>query len=359
MNRAIAVATFTLLSLIAVGVLSPAATVAGEAKPLTLDEQLDEIILEAFKPGVAEPFENEDNKLTQGKIDLGRMLFYEPRLSKNQQISCNSCHQLDKYGVDGTAVSTGHKNQKGGRNAPTVYNAAGHFAQFWDGRAETVEEQAKGPVLNPIEMAMPSPEHVLKVLHSIPGYEDLFRKAFPDEKNPVTYDNLGKAIGAFERKLVTPSRFDAFINGDRKALTDSEKQGMITFVNTGCIACHSGPVLGGKMFQKLGLVTAWPHLKDLGRFEVTKKAGDRYVFKVPSLRNIARTGPYLHDGTIQSLDVQVRLMARHQLSKELTDDEVKAIVTFLNVLTGELPTEYIRKPKLPESGPDTPEPIHD
>ena len=318
--------------------------------------QIDDAVIGAFKPGLPEVMQAEDNALTKEKIDLGRMLYYEPRISKSQKISCNTCHLLDKYGVDSAPTSTGHKNQRGGRNAPTVYNAAGHVAQFWDGRAPTVEEQAKGPVLNPIEMAMASKEEVLAVLGSMPGYVEAFKKAFPDDKAPLSYDNFGKAIGAFERKLVTPSRFDKFVQGDKTALSGDEIKGLQTFVSTGCIACHSGPYVGGKMYQKVGLVKPWPGVKDLGRYEVTKGEGDKHVFKVPSLRNITKTAPYLHDGSVAKLDEQVRLMARHQLAKELTDDEVKSIVAFLGALTGELPHDYIKMPKLPDSGPNTPAP---
>ncbi len=328
----------------------PVAAIKGAAP------QIDDAVLAAFKPGLQDAIPAEDNALTKEKIDLGRMLYYETRISKNQKISCNTCHLLDKYGVDGTPTSTGHKNQKGGRNAPTVYNAAGHVAQFWDGRAPTVEEQAKGPVLNPIEMAMASKEEVIAVLGSMPGYVDAFNKAFPNEKEPLSYDNFGKAVGAFERKLVTPSRFDKFIHGDKTALNAEEIKGLQTFVTTGCIACHSGPYVGGKMFQKVGLVKPWPGVKDLGRYEVSKGEGDRHVFKVPSLRNITKTAPYLHDGSVDKLEDQVRLMARHQLAKELGDDDVKSILAFLGALTGELPADYIKPPKLPESGAKTPAP---
>lgn len=349
MSRSIMVATFLLgCFALALAQEKPAVKVAAP--------EIDPIILGAFKPPLGKVMESEDNAITPEKVDLGRMLYYEPRLSKNQQISCNSCHLLDKYGVDGTPTSTGHKGQKGGRNAPTVYNAAGHIAQFWDGRAADVEAQAKGPVLNPIEMAMPSADHAVKVLESMPGYVEAFKKAFPDDAKPISYDNMAAAIGAFERKLVTPSRWDQFLAGDKNALTDDEKAGLNTFVTTGCITCHTSTYVGGRMYQKVGLVKPWPDIKDLGRFEVTKGNGDRHVFKVPSLRNIAKTAPYLHDGSVATLQEQVRLMARHQLGKEISDADVKAIVTFFHALTGEIPLDYIKKPTLPESGPNTPKP---
>ena len=285
------------------------------------------------------------------------MLYYEKRLSKNHDISCNSCHQLDKYGVDGEATSPGHKGQRGGRNSPTSYNAALHLAQFWDGRAADVEEQAKGPILNPIEMAMPDEASVLKVLKSMPEYVEMFAAAFEGEgEAAVTYDNLAKAIGAFERKLVTPSRWDDFLKGNEAVLSDEEKKGFVEFANAGCITCHSGPGVGGNMYQKLGLVKAWPNQKDVGREEVTKNKADNMMFKVPSLRNIAKTGPYFHDGSVASLEEAVKMMAEHQLGKTLTDEQVKSIVTFLNVLTGTIPEEYVKEPKLPASTDATPKP---
>ena len=289
-------------------------------------------------------------------VALGRALYYDARLSKNQDVSCNSCHLLDRYGVDGAPTSTGHKGQKGGRNAPTSYNAAGHIAQFWDGRAADVEAQAKGPVLNPIEMAMPDEASVIKVLRSIPGYAPMFAAAFPVEKDPITYANMAKAIGAFERGLVTPSKIDAFLGGDDAALTEAEKRGLNTFVEVGCTDCHSGPYLGGAIYQKAGLVKPWPNQADAGRFEVTKNEADRMMFKVPGLRNIEKTGPYFHDGSVASLDEAIRMMGVHQLGRELTPEQIADIRAFLGSATGLLPEAYIAKPALPESGPKTPKP---
>lgn len=297
-----------------------------------------------------------DNELTDDKINLGRQLYYDKRFSLAQDISCNSCHVLDKYGTDNAATSTGHKGQKGGRSAPTVYHAALHIAQFWDGRLPTVEEQAKGPVLNPIEMAMPNKEQVLKVLNSIPGYVEAFKKAFPGESDPVNYDNFGKAIGAFERKLLTPSQWDDYLKGNKDALSAEEKKGFATFAKTGCVMCHNGTAVGGHMYQKVGLAKAWPGLKDNGRLDITKAESDKFVFKVPSLRNITETGPYLHDGSIADLGTMVKMMAEYQLNKTLTDEECGEIVTFLKALKGKLPADYIKEPKLPENGPDTPAP---
>jgi cytochrome c peroxidase len=286
-------------------------------------------------------------ELTPARIDLGRILYYEPRLSKSKSVSCNTCHPLDRYGADGQRFSPGHEGKLGGRNAPTIYNAAGHLAQFWDGRAADVEAQAKGPVMNPVEMAMASEEEVTAALRAIPGYEKYFRKAFPGEAEPVTFDNMAIAIGAFERKLVTPSRWDRFQKGDRRALTDKEHEGWRVFHMTGCYTCHNGPYAGGSSYRKFGQVREFPGNKDLGRYEVTRSDADRMFFKVPSLRNAAKTGPYFHDGSVPSLDEAVRLMARHQLGQELNDTDVSNVVAFLDAMTGEIPRDYIKAPKLP------------
>ena len=293
------------------------------------------------------------------QVTLGRVLYFDTRLSKNHDISCNTCHPLDKFGAEQEATSTGHRKQKGGRNAPTVFNAAGHFVQFWDGRAADVEAQAKGPILNPIEMAMPDPTRVLATLQSIPGYLPLFQAAFPGEATPITYDNVGKAIGAFERKLSTPSRWDKFLKGDDKALTDIEKAGLQAFVETGCPTCHQGALVGGSMFQKAGLVKPWPNLKDQGRFAVTKTDADRMFFKVPSLRNITKTAPYFHDGSVATLEQAIRQMAEHQLGKQLTEVQVASIAKWLGTLTGEVPAVWLAVPKLPPSTDTTPKPIAD
>lgn len=288
------------------------------------------------------------NAITQAKVDLGRMLFYEPRLSKGRDVSCNSCHDLQNYGVDGKAVSSGHSGQKGNRNSPTVYHAAGHIAQFWDGRALDVEEQAKGPVLNPVEMAMASEGEVVQTLRSIPGYVTAFQRAFPADTEPVTFDNMARAIGAFERKLVTPSRWDKFLKGDDRALTAQEMNGHHEFMHNGCATCHNGVYVGGRMFQKLGAEKPWPSEADLGRIAVTKAATDRMVFKVPSLRNVEKTAPYFHDGKTATLDEAVRLMGEYQLNTQLDENQVKQIAAWLRTLTGEIPRDYIRQPRLPQ-----------
>ncbi|MFN7133019.1 MAG: cytochrome-c peroxidase [Myxococcales bacterium] len=301
-------------------------------------------------------FASKENPITEAKVELGRTLYFDPRLSKNHDVSCNSCHDLATFGVDNKKFSEGHRKQLGGRNSPTVYNAGDHVAQFWDGRADTLEAQAKGPITNPVEMAAPSEAHVVATLKSIPGYVKLFRKAFPKEKDPVTFDNVARAIGAFERRLVTPSRFDRYLAGDRKALTAEEKAGLATFLEVGCTTCHNGVAIGGNSFQKLGLVEPYPDESDLGRFDHTKDDEDRMKFRVPTLRNVAKTGPWFHNGSKESLDDVIRTMGKHQLGVVLTDVQVKQLEAFLNSLTGELPKKYLAPPKLPESGPETPKP---
>ncbi len=290
------------------------------------------------------------------QVALGRQLYYDARLSKSQTISCNSCHDLAKYGVDGQPTSQGFKGQHGDRNSPTVYNAAAQFVQFWDGRAPDVEEQAKGPVLNPVEMAMASGGEVVAVLKSIPEYVDEFHKAFPDAKDPVTYDNVGLAIGTFERGLLTPSRWDKFLKGDQAALTPEEQAGVNTFVAAGCPTCHAGKLLGGNLYQKIGVMTPYPDTSDPGRFKVTKNDSDRMMFKVPSLRNIAMTAPYFHNGKVATLDQAVVQMGEYQLGKQMSPQEVSSVVTFLKTLTGEIPAQYIQQPELPKSTAKTPKP---
>jgi cytochrome c peroxidase len=293
------------------------------------------LVQSLFKP-LPNIAENPNNPITDAKVSLGKKLYLDPKLSKSGEISCNSCHGLKTGGVDNKPTSPGHKGQLGGRNSPTVYNAALHVAQFWDGRAADVEAQALGPVLNPIEMAMGSENECTSYLEKNEDYKKQFAKAFPGEKNPVTFKNMGKAIGAFERTLLTPSPFDAYLKGDSNALTGKQKKGLKTFIDTGCASCHNGVAVGGGMYQKLGLVKPY-ETKDLGRYEVTKLESDKYVFKVPSLRNIAQTGPYFHDGSVDTLDKAVKLMGSHQLGRDLSDSQVEQIVEFLRSLSGSHP----------------------
>ncbi|MEQ1946097.1 MAG: cytochrome c peroxidase [Bryobacteraceae bacterium] len=321
--------------------------------PLAAETAVDAASLKLFKP-LPQTIPGPAGKISEEQVSLGRMLFYDVRFSKSQKISCNSCRDLATYGVDHQATSTGYPGQKGGRNAPTVSNAAGHFSQFWDGRAKDVEEQAKGPVLNPIEMAMGTNKDVLAVLKSIPEYVAAFKKAFPGDADPMTYDNFGRAIGAFERKLVTPGRWDKFLNGDKTALNDAEKAGLNTFVATGCVNCHNGADLGAERFQKMGAAKAWPDASDNGRAQVTHSDSDRLMFKVPSLRNIEKTGPYFHNGKTATLQTAIQDMAEFQLGKSLTPVQTASIETFLKTLIGEIPAELVKKPALPPSTASTP-----
>jgi cytochrome c peroxidase len=283
----------------------------------------------------------------KAQVELGRALFYETLLSDGHDVSCNSCHALNGYGADGRAVSLGHDGRAGTRNSPTVYNAAGHIAQFWDGRAADVEEQAKGPILNPIEMGMPDSGAVLAHLRDSRMYVAMFRAAFPRERQPISYDNVGRAIGAFERGLVTPSPWDRFLEGDSTALTLDERRGLRTFLDAGCQSCHAGRYVGGDRYMKAGVVNAWFTQSDSGRLGVTHNPTDLLVFKVPSLRNVAKTGPYFHDGSVATLAEAVRLMGHHQLGKELPASDVQSIVTWLESLTGTIPSNYIAYPQKP------------
>ncbi len=273
-------------------------------------------------------------KDTPEQVKLGRTLFFDVRLSANNSQSCNSCHAVDRGrgGVDNEPTSPGAFGKRGGRNSPTVLNAGFHATQFWDGRAGDLAAQAKGPILNPIEMAMPNEQAVVEKLSAIPEYRESFAKAFAGEAKPLTYENIARAISAFERTLVTRDRFDDFLKGADRALTAEELKGLDTFVSIGCVACHNGPLMGGNSYQKYGLINP-AKTDDVGRFGVTKEEDDKFKFKVPSLRNIAITAPYFHDGSKAKLEDAVREMAWLQLDRKLADDEVKALSAFLQALT--------------------------
>jgi len=304
------------------------------------DDSIMQIARKTFKilPSVAD---SKDNPLTPSKVKLGKLLYYDTRLSMTGKNSCNSCHNLATYGVDNKATSTGNAGQQGNRNSPTVFNAALHNMQFWDGRAKDVEEQAGMPILNPVEMAIPHKGFLINRLSAIQLYQDMFKQAFPNEKKPINYSNLQKAIGAFERTLLTPSRFDKYMAGDKSAITSEDKAGLRLFFESGCGNCHYGVGIGGQTLQKFGIVTDYRTLtkskmNDEGRKKVTKNNGDKDVFKVPGLRNSAGTFPYFHDGSIANLDTVVKIMGKAQLNKDLTDIEVKRIVAFLNSLSGNI-----------------------
>ena len=283
--------------------------------------------------------------VTALRVNLGRRLYYDTHLSVNNSLSCNSCHDLARYGVDpGRAVSLGHDQKPGGRNSPTVYNAVLEFAQFWDGRAPTLSAQAAGPMTNPVEMGMPGPAAVIAVLRANPEYVKMFRKAYPASKDPLTMDNVTDAIASFESGLVTPARWDDYLRGNRQALSEEEKAGLEIYLASGCASCHAGAAMGGNSYQKLGAFRDWPDQSDRGRFDVTGEQRDAMYFKVPMLRNVAETGPWFHDGKVKSLDEAVLLMGEYQCGRTLNPSDVHLIVAFLQALTGPLPSGYVQPP---------------
>ncbi|WP_445370878.1 cytochrome-c peroxidase [Methylomonas sp. HW2-6] len=292
-----------------------------------------------------------DNPTTLEKVTLGKMLYHDPRLSSTGTVSCASCHNTMLGGEDNRPVAMGVNGQTGGRSAPTVWNSAFNKVQFWDGRADSLEAQAAGPVTNPIEMGMKSWDDVVARLKTIEGYQHAFEKAFG--KDSISKENATKAIAAYERTLITPnSPYDKYLGGDKDAMTKQQIRGMEKAVEVGCTSCHSGPAFNGPgMFQKFpvnsnGYFEAQYHFqKDKGLAEVTKKDSDEHLWKVPTLRNVSLTAPYFHNGSVKTLDRAVWLMAKLQLNKELSDGDVADIVAFLNALTGEFPTQTM--PQLP------------
>lgn len=319
---------------------------SSRAYDLALADKLD-----VFKP-LSKVSENPANPATAEKVNLGHALYFDTRLSKEGNISCNSCHNLATFGVDNLPVSPGDDGTLGGRNSPTVLNAAFHASQFWDGRAKDVEEQAGMPIMNPVEMAIPSKEFLVNRLKEVELYQELFAEAYPEEENPITYQNIEYAIGAFERQLLTPSRFDDYLKGNHDALSSQEKQGLLSFVLVGCTQCHSDALLGATAsFQRFGVYDDyWKHTKsakiDKGLAEVTGKELDEYMFKVPSLRNVAETWPYFHDGSVESLEESIKIMAEIQLDQKLNNRQIENIAAFLNSLTGEVPKEFQSAPEV-------------
>ncbi len=292
---------------------------------------------------------NENNPGTPEKVALGKLLYFDTRLSKTGHNSCNSCHDLNKFGVANEAFSTGDAGKLGGRNSPTTFNAALHISQFWDGRAKDVEEQAGMPIMNPVEMAIPDKAFLEKRLAAIPLYQNQFKAAFPNEKAPLNYKNMANAIASFERTLLTPSAFDVYLAGDEKALNKEEKEGLKVFINTGCTACHNGTGIGGGQLMKFGLLNDYRPLTgskngDNGLMDQTKKESDKDVFKVPGLRNIVKTFPYFHDGSVKSLPTAVKIMAKVQLNKDLNEAEINSIVKFLGSLTADIPEDVKKVP---------------
>ncbi|HVU01724.1 MAG TPA: cytochrome c peroxidase [Polyangiaceae bacterium] len=294
------------------------------------------------------------SKASPEAIALGQELYFDARLSRGQDVSCNGCHDLSRFGTDGKDFSLGTLGAKETRNTPALYDAAFATTQFWDGRAETLEDAVKAMVLSPVTGAGGEKE-VTTLVSSIPGYVDAFKKAFPDDPNPVSSGNAVNALAAFVRTLVVPSRWDQFAKGTRTALTDDEKKGFLEFVAVGCPTCHLGPLFGGTMFQKLGKERPWPNQKDPGRSAVTKSASDEMMFRVAPLRNLEHTAPYFHDASGKTLEDAVKTMAAHQLGKDLSDAEVKSIAVFLRTL-GPPSVEAPKAPTLPPSGPKTPKP---
>lgn len=299
-----------------------------------------------------------DNPQNDAKIELGKTLFFDPRFSTNGTVSCNSCHNVMAGGDDNRPHSVGVGDQHGGRSAPTVWNAAFLSAQFWDGRAATLEDQAKGPVANPIEMGMPNLDEPMQRLGQIPGYADMFKAAFPDDKEPISVDNAAKAVAAYERTLITPnSAYDKYVNGDKTALTEQQVKGMDTFAELGCTTCHSGAAFNGpEMEMGKGFFMKFPTFpsdydakyqlsEDTGRYNVTKDDNDKNMWRVPTLRNVAVTAPYFHNGKVRTLDEAVRVMAKVQLNKDLSDEQTADLVAFLGALTGEFPQQTM--PRLP------------
>jgi cytochrome c peroxidase len=287
-------------------------------------------------------------------VELGKMLFFDPRLSKSGFISCNSCHNLSMGGTDNIPSSIGHKWHQGPINAPTVLNASMILAQFWDGRAKDLKEQAGGPIANPGEMGS-THKLAVDVIQSIPQYRGYFQKAFGSDQ--VDIDRITSAIAAFEETLVTPgSRFDKWLEGDKKALNQQELEGYELFKSSGCSGCHNGPAVGGTLYQKLGVHQPYKtESKAEGRKAVTGKDTDLNVFKVPTLRNIELTYPYFHDGAVATLEDAVKTMGKVQLDRDFNKKEIDSIVAFLKTLTGEQPD--IKLPILPPSNNSTPRPV--
>ncbi|MDO4998213.1 MAG: cytochrome c peroxidase [Neisseria sp.] len=332
------------------------ASAASQAAPAAVSTEDQDLLKQAqglFKPLPDVKAHQKEMGFTDEQVQLGKQLYYEPRLSLANDISCNTCHGLTTKGVDGKPTSPGHKGALGARNSPTSLNSGVLGMQFWDGRAANVEEQAKGPMINPVEMAMPDHPAVEKKIQAIPGYAEQFAKFYADKGGKASIDNIVHAIGAFERTLLTPSRWDDFLKGDVNALNAQEKRGVRAFVGNGCIACHSGMNLGGDTFQKFGLIKPyWDFIddkkRDTGRHEVTKKEEDKYFFRTSPLRNVADTAPYFHNGSVADLGKAVAIMGETQLGKTLSQQDIDDIVAFLKATSGEVPANAMKVPELPK-----------
>jgi cytochrome c peroxidase len=338
-----------------VATLSLAGLLAG---PAWAQSGLQKQAQQLFRPIPTAPPELPGNPASPERVALGKMLYFDPRLSESHAISCNSCHLIGLGGVDLQETSLGHRWQRGGRNAPTVYNAVFDVAQFWDGRAKDLEQQAGGPLVNPVEMDT-TEAHAVEQLRAIPGYVSAFAKAFPGSGDAITFDNIRRSIALFEATLITPNApFDRYLKGDASALDAAQTEGLALFVSKGCAACHSGINVGGAMYAPFGVVER-PGAEilppgDRGRFAVTKTVSDAYVFRVPSLRNVALTPPYFHSGKVWDLRQAVAVMGSSQLGAQLTDAEIDRITAFLGSLTGDQP--QVMLPVLPPSVTATPRP---
>ncbi len=269
---------------------------------------------------------------TPALIKLGEKLYFETALSNTDDMSCNTCHDLEKAGVDNLPTSNGTNGIPGPRNSPTVFNAGFHFVQFWDGRALDLNEQAGGPVLNPAEMAIPDSATAVKKIEAIPEYATLFEAAFGDPS--IDFEKMTEAMAAFERTLITHDRFDDFLMGDLKAISKTEVEGLDLFLGKACVTCHTGSMLGANMYQKNGLIKPYKNLEDEGRFEVTGLERDKFMFKVPTMRNVALTGPYFHDGGVASLDETIQMMGEMQLMQQISVEEAAKISAFLATMNG-------------------------
>jgi cytochrome c peroxidase len=282
----------------------------------------------------------EYSTIPQNKIDLGKKLFFDKTLSKSGVISCNSCHNLDTFGVDNKVFSIGDNKELNVRNSPSVIYASLNAMQFWDGHAKTLEEQAGESLLNPVQNGIPDAAFLEKKLRAIPEYQTLFKNVYPNDAEPITFANITNAISAFERQLLPKSKFDDYLDGNENALNEQEKKGLNAFMDNGCTTCHSGVAVGGQLMQKLGLYGEYSKLTnskkvDMGLYERTKKEGDQFMFKVPNLRNVEKTYPYLHDGSVTSLKETIKIMGKLQVNKDISDADANDIEAFLKTLTAE------------------------
>ena len=343
------------IAIVAVGI------VAAVSASVVADDDTDRALLERaqqlFKPlprdaGTAE------YPVTPERVDLGKALFFEPRVSNDGVISCAKCHQPTLYGTDALPTSIGNHGKVIPRNAPTVFNTALQFVQHYGGNRKSVEEQAVKALISPLAYGNADYAAAEARLRAIAGYRAMFEKAFPGEAEPMTVENWGKAIGAYERVLLTPAAFDRYLEGDAHALSAQAKQGLDKFISFGCVGCHNGVTVGGQMYQKFGITQDyWTATgskevelfkgRDKGRFQDTKDEADAFIFKVQQLRNVAVTPPYFHDGSVANLRDAVRIMAKVQLGRDVSGNDVSDIVAFLESLTGEVPEQFASVPNLP------------